>query len=71
MGMFDISDEDLRKYKEQLRVEAARKTGMTPLTIESPAESEKVTIVGAGVKDDPMSLEVINVLADTTPAGTF
>ena len=36
-----------------------RSGGMTALTIESPAESEKVTMVGISVKDDPVSLELM------------
>ena len=39
-----------------------RKSGMTALTIESPAEGEKVTLVGVGVKDDPLSQELMQVL---------
>jgi hypothetical protein len=39
-----------------------RRSGMTALTIESPAEGEKVTLVGVGVKDDPISQELIGVL---------
>jgi hypothetical protein len=44
--------------------------GMTKLTIESPGEYEKVTLVGASVKDDPVSLELIDVLQSgaTAPA---
>jgi hypothetical protein len=35
---------------------------MTSLTIESPAEGEKATLVGISVKDDPVSQELIGVL---------
>lgn len=45
--------------------------GMTMLTVESPAEGEKVTMSGVGVKDDPVSLELMQVLTDnvtTAPA---
>lgn len=38
---------------------------MTALTIESPAEGEKVTLVGIGVKDDPISQDVMAVLQGT------
>ena len=41
---------------------------MTALTIESPAEGEKVTLVGAGVKDDPLSQELMQVLQGGAPA---
>jgi hypothetical protein len=45
-----------------LRVSTDQAMGMTKLTIESPGEEEKVTLVGASVKDDPVSLELIDVL---------
>jgi hypothetical protein len=38
---------------------------MTALTLESPAEGEKVTLVGIGVKDDPVSQDVMTVLQGT------
>ena len=41
---------------------------MTALTIESPAEGEKVTLVGISVKDDPVSQELIGVLQGAPPA---
>jgi len=53
-----------------LRVSTDKSMGMTKLTIESPGEDEKVTLVGASVKDDPVSLELIDVLQSgaTAPA---
>ena len=44
---------------------------MTSLTIESPAEGEKASLVGIGVKDDPVSLDLMGVLSggQTTAAG--
>ena len=39
-----------------------RSGGMTALTIESPSEGEKVTLVGISVKDDPVSQELMVVL---------
>ena len=39
--------------------------GLTNLTIESPTEGEKATIVPIGVKDDEVSVEVINLLTGT------
>ncbi len=51
-----------------LKVSTERKSGMTALTIESPAEGEKATLVGIGVKDDPVSQELIDVLQGTAPA---
>ncbi len=32
-----------------------------------PAEGEKATLVGVGVKDDPLSQELIDVLSGTAP----
>ena len=36
-----------------------RKSGMTALTIESPSEGEKVTLVGISVKDHPVSQDLM------------
>jgi len=46
----------------------AEQGGMTALTIESPA-GEKATLVGIGVKDDPVSQELIGILTGTVQAG--
>jgi hypothetical protein len=51
-----------------LRFGTERKSGMTALTIESPAEGEKATLVGVGVKDDPVSQEMIDMLQGTATA---
>jgi hypothetical protein len=51
-----------------LKISTERKTGMTALTIESPTEGEKATLVGVGVKDDPISQELIGVLQGAAPA---
>ncbi len=42
--------------------------GMTTLTIESPADGGNATLVGIGVRDDPVSLEAIDVLRGAAPA---
>ncbi len=42
---------------------------MTSLTLESPAEDEKVTLVGIGVKDDPVSQDVMAVLQGAPSQG--
>jgi hypothetical protein len=42
--------------------------GLTNVTIESPAEGEKVTLVPIGVKDDPVNVEVIELLQQAHPA---
>src|SRR6478752_2848547 len=44
-----------------------RSGGMTALTIESPSEGEKVTLVGISVKDDPVSQNLMEVLQGTAP----
>ena len=53
-----------------LKISTEPKMGLTMLTIESPAEGEKVTIAPAGIKDDPWTQEVIRVLKEnvTEPA---
>lgn len=45
-----------------LRIGSTQSRGLTQLTIESPAEGEKATLVPIGVKDDPVSLELIRTL---------
>lgn len=50
-----------------LKLSTERKSGMTALTIESPAEGEKATLVGVGVKDDPLSQELIAALQGSAP----
>jgi hypothetical protein len=47
-----------------LRFNTERKSKNTMLTIESPAEGEKVILTGAGVVDDPISGEVMRVLQE-------
>jgi hypothetical protein len=47
-----------------LRISTEAKMGLTMLTIESPAEGEQATLAPGGVKDDPMSQEVIRVLSE-------
>jgi hypothetical protein len=51
-----------------LRVGTGRASGMTALTIESPAEGETATLVGVGVRDDPISQGLIAVLQGAEPA---
>jgi hypothetical protein len=52
-----------------LRFSSEVKSGMTALTIESPDEGEKATVVGVGVKDDPVSQEMMGILTGTAAAG--
>ena len=53
-----------------LRIGSAPSGGLTAITIESPAEGEKVTLVPIGVRDDPVSTEVIRLLVEAHPAAT-
>ena len=54
---------------DALQISTGSGGGMTKLTIESPGEGEKATLVGASVQDDPVSQELIEVLksGSTTP----
>ena len=47
-----------------LKISTEPKMGLTMLTIESPAEGEKVTVAPGGIKDDPWTQEVIRVLRE-------
>jgi hypothetical protein len=51
-----------------LKTSTAVEGGMTALTIESPAEGEKATLVGISVKDDPVSQDLIAALGGGTSA---
>ncbi len=53
-----------------LRVSSEQKMGLTNMTIESPAEGEKATLVPIGVKDDAVNVELIHLLEEAHPAGT-
>jgi hypothetical protein len=68
-GKFVAKDEVAVWERAGLRVSSEQKMGLTNVTIESPAEGEKVTIVPIGVKDDPISLELIRTLEEAHPAG--
>jgi hypothetical protein len=52
-----------------LRVASEQKMGMTNMTIESPAEGEKATLVPCGVNDDAVNVEFIRVIQEAHPAG--
>jgi hypothetical protein len=67
---YKIKDEVAVWERAGLNVSTERKSGMTALTIESPAEGEKVTLVGAGVKDDPLSQELMQVLQGSAPVSS-
>jgi hypothetical protein len=64
---YKIKDEVAVWERAGLKVSTERKSGMTALTIESPAEGEKATLVGVGVKDDPISQELMQVLEGSAP----
>lgn len=66
---YKIKDEAAVWDRAGLKISSERKSGMTALTIESPAEGETATLVGAGVQDDPISQELIAALQGTSPAG--
>jgi hypothetical protein len=65
---YRIGEEAAVWERPALKIGTERKTGMTALTISSPAEEEKATLVGVGVKDDPLSQELIGVLQGDAPA---
>jgi hypothetical protein len=64
---YKLGDEVAVWDRGGLRVSTDRSGGMTALTIESPAEGEKVTMVGVSVKDDPVSLGLMDVLQGAAP----
>ena len=66
---YNVKDEVAVWERAGLRTSTEVKSGMTALTIESPAEGEKATLVGVGVKDDPISQELIGVRQGEAPAG--
>lgn len=65
---YKLGDEVAVWERGGLRVSADRGGTMTALTIESPGEGEKATLVGISVKDDPVSQELIAVLQGAAPA---
>ena len=69
-GKFVAKDEAAVWERAGLRISSAQKGGLTNVTIESPAEGERATLVPIGVKDDPISVELIQTLEGAHPAGT-
>jgi hypothetical protein len=65
---YKLGEEAAVWERPALKVSTDRSGGMTALTIESPAEGEKATLVGISVKDDPVSQELIDVLQGSAPA---
>jgi hypothetical protein len=67
-----LGDEVARWDRSAITASTEQKMGMTMLTIESPSEGERVTMAPIGVRDDPVSLELMQVLKDgvtDAPAG--
>lgn len=63
-----LGEEVGRWERAGVRIETGSGGGMTTLTIDSPAEGRKATLVGISVRDDPVSLEAIEVLRGGGPA---
>jgi len=61
---YKLGDEVAVWERAGLRISTEPKMGLTMLTIESPAEGEKVTVAPGGIKDDPWTQEVIRVLRE-------
>jgi hypothetical protein len=59
---YKLGDEVAVWERGGLKISTDRSGGMTALTIESPAEGEKATLVGISVKDDPVSQDLMGVL---------
>jgi hypothetical protein len=59
---YKLAGEVGRWERAAVEVSTGSGSGMTTLTIEAPAEGAKATLVGIGVRDDPVSLETIDVL---------
>ena len=65
---YKLGDEVAAWDRGGLKISTDRSGGMTALTIESPAEGEKATLVGVSVKDDPVSQDLMAVLQGNAPA---
>lgn len=65
---YTAEKEVARWQRAGLRISSSQKMGLTSITIESPAEGEKVSLVPIGVKDDPVNVEVIQLLEQAHPA---
>jgi hypothetical protein len=62
-----IGDEVASWERAGAQIGADRGGTMTSLTIESPADGSRASLVGIGVRDDPVSLEVIDLLQGAAP----
>jgi hypothetical protein len=61
---FRIGDEVAVWDRAGLRAGTEQKAGLTMLTIESPGSGESATMASVGIKDDPVSLELMRVLTE-------
>jgi hypothetical protein len=64
---FKAEDEVASWERTGAKVSTGSGGGMTTLTIESPS-GEETTLVAIGVRDDPVSTEVIDLLQGASPA---
>jgi hypothetical protein len=64
---FKVEDEVAAWERDGVKISTGRGGGMTTLTIESP-EGGKATLVAIGVKDDPVSQDLVGLLEGTAPA---
>lgn len=62
-----LKDEAAAWERSGLQTSTEVRSGMTALTIESPAAGETATLVAIGVRDDPVSQELIGALQGTGP----
>jgi len=67
---YKLGDEVAIWERPGLRIGTDRSGAMTALTIESPVEDEKATLVGISVKDDPVSQELMGVLEGNASTST-
>lgn len=65
---YKVKEEVARWDRANLQCSSGQGGNMTTLTIESPTEGEKATLVGAGIQDDPWSQEVIGALTNAAAA---
>jgi hypothetical protein len=68
-GGYKAEEEVAVWQRAGLRISSEKKMGLTNVTIESPTEGEKATLVPIGVKDDAVNLEVITLLEGAHSAG--
>jgi hypothetical protein len=65
---FQVKKEAAVWERAGLRVSSEQKMGLTNMTIESPAEGERATMVPIGVKDDAVNVEFIRLMQESHPA---